>query len=413
VKKTDWRCGKIRQINFRTGIILPVIPLIIGFLFFFVMPPVSTADTGSVPTVKKLRVSEFPKFSDDLAYHLLAEAARGSLAYYRKLPAEKPIGFGGRTFSADHLRRSMERFLWAIDNSPPPEVLEAYLCAFYDVYAYQQANEIHPVLFTGYYEPMLTGSRHRTGRFQYPVYARPDDLVVLGAENAAKNDGIGRYAGNALVPYYTRRQISAIGPSEFRAAVIAWVDDPVDLFFLHIQGSGKIRLENSDIINVHYRISNGHPYKSIGKYLIDKNKLSKENVSMQTIRAYLTAHPAEADEIFNYNPRYVFFETMVQGPVGCFNIELTPGRSLALDREISPAGALVFVAAQKPECDASGKIDRWTRFSRFFLNQDTGSAIKGPGRADIFWGSGDYAVLAAGHLQHPGTLYFMVLKPDK
>jgi membrane-bound lytic murein transglycosylase A len=291
-------------------------------------------------------------------------------------------------------------------------VLKAHLCAFYDVYAYHHGDEIYPVLFTGYYEPLLLGCPRRTGRFQYPVYARPDDLVVVDTGTGAKNGGIGRYAGSTLVPYYTREQITAMEPSEFKADVIAWVDDPVALFFLHVQGSGKIRLENNDIINVHYLISNGHPYKSIGKYLIDRNKLSKETVSMQSIREYLNAHPAGADKIFNYNARYVFFETTAREPVGCYDIELTPGRSVALDRETSPAGALVFVEAQKPECGPSGKIDQWIKFSRFFLNQDTGSAIKGPGRADIFWGNGDYAELAAGYMQHPGRLYFLVLKPE-
>lgn len=133
---------------------------------------------------------------------------------------------------------------------------------------------------------------------------------------------------------------------------------------------------------------------------------------MQSIREYLNAHPEERNEIFNYNPRYIFFETVEKGPVGCFNIELTPGRSIALDRRTAPAGALVFVQTQKPELDASGKISQWARFSRFFLNQDTGSAIQGSERADIFWGNGHYAELAAGYMKHPGNLYFLVLKPD-
>ena len=412
MKKKYRRILRIPQSHCKILIVPLLIICIVGFFLSFNAPTVSGADNGTMPTVKKLRVGDFPGFSDDLDYHLLGEAVRRSLGYYQKLPAEKPIRFGDRRFSAGHLRRTMARFLAAIESQPPPAVLEAFICAFFDVYAYYNEEGVHPVLFTGYYEPMLRGSRQRTGRFHYPVYARPDDLVTLGPDHAAKNDGIGRYAGNTFVPYYSRRQITVMEPSDFRAPVIAWVDDPVALFFLHIQGSGKIRLESNDIINVHYRITNGHPYKSIGKYLIDKKKLSKEAVSMQTIQAYLNAHPAEMDAILNYNPRYVFFDVAARGAVGCFDIELTPGRSLALDREISPAAALIFVETQKPECDASGSIEGWTRFSRFFLNQDTGSAIKGPGRADIFWGNGGYAELAAGHLQHPGTLYFLVLKPD-
>jgi len=207
-----------------------------------------------------------------------------------------------------------------------------------------------------------------------------------------------------------------MGISGINASVITWVNDPVALFFLQIQGSGKIRLEDGchekvRTINVHYNISNGHPYKSIGKYLIDNKKLSKETVSMQSIREYLNTHPDEVDDIFNYNPRYIFFEIVEKGPVGCFNLELIPGRSVALDRQIAPAGALVFTQTEKPEVNTAGKIQTWVRFSRFLLNQDTGSAIKGPGRADIFWGNGPYAELAAGYMKHPGQVYYLVLKP--
>jgi membrane-bound lytic murein transglycosylase A len=197
----------------------------------------------------------------------------------------------------------------------------------------------------------------------------------------------------------------------FPAPVIAWVNDPVALFFLQIQGSGKIRFQDGETINVHYLISNGHPYQSIGKTLIDMGKLVKEKVSMQSIRKYLEDHPNEQEAIFNTNPRYVFFETTEKEPVGCYGIELTPGRALALDRSAFPAGALAFVQAEKPVVGDAGDIIAWTAFSRFFLNQDTGSAIKGPGRADIFWGNGSYAELAAGYLKHPGRLFFLVLKP--
>jgi membrane-bound lytic murein transglycosylase A len=267
-------------------------------------------------------------------------------------------------------------------------------------------------LFTGYYEPLLYGSLKQTDTFRYPVYSRPDDLVTYDRSGGGKKRvDIGRKEGNNVVPYYTRQQIEEMGSAGMNAFPIAWVNDPVALFFLHIQGSGKISLESGQMINVHYQISNGHPYKSIGKYLIDKKKLSKETVSMQSIREYLNTHPDEVDDIFNYNPRYIFFENVEKGPLGCFNIELTPGRSLALDRQIAPAGALVFIRTEKPEVDLSGKIQTWKRFSRFLLNQDTGSAIKGPGRADIFWGSGPYAELAAGYMKHPGNLYYLVLKP--
>lgn len=344
------------------------------------------------PQYERIPVLKYPVFEDDLNYKDLEKCISGSIAYYNKLPSSRTISLGTDTFSVGHLIRSLKRFLAFIKKKPTHEELRSFIARHYQVYAFVDSDKPVNVLFTGYYEPLLHGSLSRSSRFKYPVYPQPDDL---------KPD----------VPYYSRRQIEETDVLAGNVSPIAWVDDPVALFFLHIQGSGKISLQNGDTLNVHYQISNNHPYKSIGKYLIDKKKILKKYISMQSIRAYLKSHPKEAQEIFNYNPRYIFFETVDAGATGCFDIELTSGRSLAMDRRITPAGALAFIQAQKPVVDASGEIQSWTQFSRFVLNQDTGSAIKGPGRADIFWGSGTYAELAAGHMKHLGQLYFLVLKP--
>jgi membrane-bound lytic murein transglycosylase A len=391
---------------------------ILAVIFFICLkssaPAESSSESSSQPVLKVVPVSECPSFEDDLDFGHLTEAISGSIAYYQKLPSSKLFSFGKDRFSADRLTRSLKRFLAFIEKKPSKKELSAFIDQYYHVYAYMKNGAVNDVLFTGYYEPLLHGSLEQTEAFRYPVYSRPDDLVTFSSSDSsaghAEKTEIGRNDGNTIVPYYTRQQIEEKGFTGINASPIAWVNDPVALFFLQIQGSGKISLESGQIINVHYQISNGHPYKSIGKYLIDQKKLSKENVSMQSIREYLNAHPDEVDEIFNYNPRYIFFETIEKGPLGCFNIELTPGRSVALDRSAAPAGALVFVQAQKPKLDTSGKISSWVRFSRFLLNQDTGSAIKGPGRADIFWGNGPYAELAAGYMKHPGQLYYLVLK---
>lgn len=394
---------------------------VVGAVFFFCLAPEATAKSSSEssppPVLKVVPVSERPSFGDDLDFANLKESISGSIAYYQKLPPEKLFSFGSDTFAAAHLIRSLERFLGFIEKKPSQKELNAFIDQHYQVYAYMQNSQVKSVLFTGYYEPLLYGSIKQTDVFRYPVYSRPEDLVTYDRSGGGKGKAdVGRKEGKNVVPYYTRQQIEEMGTTGMNATPIAWVNDPVSLFFLQIQGSGKISLENGRhekvrTINVHYQISNGHPYKSIGKYLIDKKKLSRETVSMQSIREYLNTHPDEVDDIFNYNPRYIFFETVEKGPVGCFNIELTSGRSVALDRQIAPAGALVFIQTQKPEVDSSGKIQIWKRFSRFLLNQDTGSAIKGPGRADIFWGSGPYAELAAGYMKHPGLLYYLVLKP--
>ncbi len=403
----------IRKAFSKQTVFLSVIVAVFLFGLSTKTPAKSPSKHLSQPVFKVVPASVRPSFEDDLDFENLKESILGSIAYYQKLPSEKQFLFGKDPFTATHLIRSLNRFLTFIEKKPSQKELNTFIDQHYHVYAVMQNSQVKSVLFTGYYEPMLYGSLNRTETFRYPVYSRPKDLVTF--DQSGKGNGkaeVGRDTGNGIVPYYTRQQIEERGVSGMNVSSIAWVNDPVALFFLQIQGSGKISLENGHMIKVHYQISNGHPYKSIGKYLIDKNKLSKETVSMQSIREYLNTHPDEVEDIFNYNPRYIFFETVGKGPVGCFNIELTPGRSVALDRQAAPAGALVFIQTEKPEVDSSGKIQSWNKFSRFLLNQDTGSAIKGPGRADIFWGNGNYAELAAGYMKHPGQLYFLVLKPE-
>jgi membrane-bound lytic murein transglycosylase A len=147
--------------------------------------------------------------------------------------------------------------------------------------------------------------------------------------------------------------------------------------------------------------------------LIDENKITVEEMSMQKIRAYLNAHPEEMESVLNHNPSYIFFKIEFDGPLGNINVRLTPGRSIALDRKIFPPAALAYINTKKPLIDSAGNITGWSDFSRFALNQDTGGAITGPGRADLFWGNGNYAEIAAGHLKYPGKLHFLILKPDK
>jgi membrane-bound lytic murein transglycosylase A len=215
------------------------------------------------------------------------------------------------------------------------------------------------------------------------------------------------------LPYYDRRQIEKDELLEGRAPVLAWLKDPVDLFFLQIQGSGRIFLDDGSVLNVHYDSTNGKPYRSIGKLLIDEGKIPKSEMSMQQIRSYLRNHPEERDTILFHNPSYVFFKLEPDGPIGYLQVKLTPGRSIAVDYRLFPLPALAYIEAEKPLVGGDGEIIRWERFSRFAVSQDTGGAIRGPARSDLFWGNGTYAEIAAGHMQHEGQLYFLVLKPDK
>jgi membrane-bound lytic murein transglycosylase A len=166
------------------------------------------------------------------------------------------------------------------------------------------------------------------------------------------------------------------------------------------------------VLNLGYDTSNGRPYRSIGQLLIEEGKIRREEMSMQRIRAYLNENPDEIRRVLSHNPSYIFFKVTPDGPLGSLNVKLTPGRSIALDRALFPPAALSFVETRKPMIDGQGRIAAWLECRRFTLNQDTGGAIKGPGRADLFWGSGHEAEIAAGHLKHPGTLYFLVRQPD-
>ncbi|MGD9236219.1 MAG: MltA domain-containing protein, partial [Desulfobacterales bacterium] len=319
-------------------------------------------------------------------------------------------------YDAVYLKKSLQHFLDFIQTRPSDKELEKFIRTHYIVYQSIGRDQKGEVLFTGYYEPHLRGRLDKNAEYPYPIYALPTDLMKIDlspfSEKYKGQSIVGRYTDQTVVPYFDRREIEEENALVGRAEALAWVKDPVDVFFLQIQGSGKIFLDTGEVINVHYHGSNGRPYRSIGKLLIEDQKIPREEMSMQRIRSYLQAHPEEMASVFNYNPSYVFFKIEPEGPLGSINVLLTPGRSVALDRRIFPHAALVFIQTQKPVLNSAGQIDRWVDFRRFVLNQDTGGAIRGPGRADLFWGNGPYAEMAAGHMAHVGELYFLILKPE-
>ena len=393
---------------------------IIVFALAFILVIFGCAKVSKKPdkdnAMEEISSWSYPNFSDDLSYDGLEHSISKSLTYLNKIPADREFVFGQDRYTADHMIVSMQQFLEFIQGQPSTEELNAFIQANYRVYRSVGRDGWGEVLYTGYYEPHLRGSLIRTEEYQYPIYTKPDDLITIDLSlfNEKYNGQriIGRFTEETVVPYHERSEIDTDGALEGKAEVLAWVSDPVDVFFLQIQGSGKVYLDNGEVINVHYHTTNGQPYRSIGKLLIDEDKITVEEMSMQKIREYLHDHPEEMDGVFNYNPSYVFFKIEPEGPLGNINVKLTPGRSIALDRFLFPPGALTYIQSEKPMVDSSGQIHSWQPFSRFALNQDTGGAIRGPGRADLFWGNGPYAEIAAGHMKHIGELYFLVLKPE-
>jgi membrane-bound lytic murein transglycosylase A len=359
----------------------------------------------------------YPDFTDDLEFDGLEYSILKSMDYLQKVPADRMYQFGPDRYDAAHLMQSLQQFLDFIRTNPSSRDLEKFIRSNYLVYQSVGRDQEGEVLFTGYYEPHLNGRLQQDDEFRFPIYGLPTDLMKIDLSDFdEKYDGqsiVGRCTGQTVVPYHDRREIDEENVLADKAEPLAWIKDPVDAFFLQIQGSGKIFLDTGEVINVHYNGSNGRPYRSIGKLLIESQKIPQEEMSMQKIRSYLHEHPEEMAPVLNYNPSYVFFKLEPEGPLGYLNVLLTPGRSLALDRRIFPPAALAFIQTKKPVVDSTGRIDSWEDCSRFVLNQDTGGAIKGPGRADLFWGSGPYAEIAAGHLAHTGKLFFLILKPDK
>jgi len=260
-------------------------------------------------------------------------------------------------------------------------------------------------LITGYYEPILNGSRKQRGRFRFPVYGVPDDLLRIElADVYPELKGLrlrGRLVGRRVVPYYTRGEIDAGNAP--KAKVLCWVDDPIALFFLHVQGSGRIRLTDGTLLRVGYADQNGHPYRSIGKRLVELGELSAEQVSLQSIRAWAAAHPARVPALLASNPSYVFFRILPDGlpaPLGALGVPLTGGYSLAVDRRVIPLGAPVYLVTRWP-----GEA---RPLNRLMMAQDTGGAIKGVIRADLFWGSGAEAGSLAGRMKERGSLWLLL-----
>jgi membrane-bound lytic murein transglycosylase A len=266
-------------------------------------------------------------------------------------------------------------------------------------------------LFTGYYEPLLHGSRRFGGAYTVPLYGAPDDLirVDLGRfkPELAGQAITGRVDGSQFVPYFARAEIDA-GALEGRGLELVWVDDPVAKFFLQIQGSGQIQLDDGARIRVGYAGQNGHQYHAIGRDLVALGAMPLEEVSLQSIRDWLIAHPEQADAIMARNGSYVFFDERpdldpADGPIGAQGVPLTAGRSLAVDKRYIPLGAPVWLEATAPWPEGDGP------FRRLLVAQDTGGAIKGPVRGDVFWGTGDRAEAIAGRMRSQGR--YVVLLP--
>lgn len=263
--------------------------------------------------------------------------------------------------------------------------------------------------FTGYYEALMRGARKKGGAYQWPIYRRPPELVMVHLDDWHQRANPRRVAGmvkaGRLHPYYTRKQI-ADGALAGRGLELFWVTDPVDAFFAQIQGSGIVELPGGKRVRVGYAGKNGHTYTAIGRVLIARGELTPAEMSMQAIRSWLDDHPGQVHELLNQNEAFVFFEAESRpGAIGAQSVVLTPERSVAIDPRYIPLSAPLFVVTEVPDPDAPERFLPWRKL---VIAQDTGGAIRGPTRGDLFFGAGERAFAMAGRLKSIGRTYLLL-----
>ncbi|MEK6201710.1 MAG: MltA domain-containing protein [Desulfobulbaceae bacterium] len=356
--------------------------------------------------------TQIPSLRDDMDHKSLITAATRHLQYLRKLSPDTVVRLGKETCSRDCLLDSMETFLEILKKKPNPTELDLAIRQDFNLYqaAGRDKGQKGEMLITGYYEPLLEGSLSRNSPYIHPLYAPPDSLIsyrdpATGKKITGRHDASGKKA-----PFWTRAEIEE--KNLLAGSELVYLKDPVDAFVLHVQGSGKIRFRDGSLRAIQFAATNGLEYKSIGKLLVDEKKMSREEATMPTIRHYLEQNPDEQKRILHHNPRYVFFQwnEKKESPTGSLGLPLTAGRSIAIDPGTLPTGVMAYLVSQKPLLDREGQILSWEPMQRFVLPQDAGAAIKGAGRADLFWGNGQYAEIAAGTMKEQGQLYFLIKK---
>jgi membrane-bound lytic murein transglycosylase A len=392
-----------------------------GLLAGCVPPQTEGPAAGHGPVEHALRLvptpfDKVPGWRDDN----LAEALAAFLTNCRALasmPAEQPLGGQGEAQA-----HGGAAVLWrpACDAAKAvPTGDEAAARAFFE--ANFEANAVTDVganaapdraegLFTGYFDPEVAGSRSPGGKYKVPLLGRPGDLIQVDlgdfVDDLKGRAVVGRVQDNHLVPYYDRQQIEG-GALARRRLELLWLADPVDAYFLQVQGSGRVDLPDGKVVRVTYAGQNGRRSVLIGKVLLDRGDIPRDQISMQSIRAWLDAHPDQIAEVLGQNPSYVFFREANdlrpdQGPPGALGVPLTPGRSVAVDRDFLPLGAPVFVDTTDPVTNQP-----WRRLA---FAQDVGGAIRGPVRTDIFFGWGRDAEDRAGRMRKPGHEFLLLPK---
>lgn len=376
-------------------------------LFWLPTPPVSL--------IEQVPIEQLPDFEDLKDKKGLQKAISASLEYLEGRKDEEQIPWGNESITIGTLEKTLKAFSRLLDQNLNQEDFQKEIRRLFIAYRVtgdvKEKGPAGHVLVTGYFQPELKASLRADEEFSYPIYETPPDLIRIALHDfdssLPRKTLYGRVSGQSLIPYYTRADID--NSKKLKGAdVLVWLQSPVDGLMLHIQGSGILGFQDGSRRYIHYASSNGHPYHSIGRWLIDKGLLRKDQADWQDIRAWAQENPEEFRKAFAANPRYIFFRWEKEGPIGTLGEVLTPMRSVALDHKIYPPGALCFLQVPMP---VSQPIHGGARiFHGFVCNQDTGSAIMGPHRLDLYCGEGDEAGYLAGRLKAPGSLYLLLLR---
>lgn len=363
-----------------------------------------TAPEPDYLTLTPVSYAELPGWSDDTLQGFVGALNRSCRVFMAQNP-DRPVGPNGRFGRAADWAGVCNQAA-ALPENISGAPLRTFLQQAFTPLAARNGRRDQGK-FTGYYEPELRGSLRQQGVYQVALLRAPNDLVSvnLGEFNLQwRGQRIaGRVKDGKLRPLQARAEITA-GALDAENLELLYVDDPVDAFFLHIQGSGRVRLDDGRVIRLGYAGQNGHPYVAIGKTLVQSGAIRREDISMQSIRAWLAAHPTERDAVLAGNPSYVFFRVLeggdpALGPPGAQNVPLTPGRSLAVDPDFHALGVPVWLDSVTPDGDV---------LQRLMVAQDTGGAIRGPVRGDVFWGFGEQAAENAGRMNSAGRMYILL-----
>ena len=383
---------------------------------------VSTRPAEAVPMYPAAPES-LPVFSDGDDLKPLLKAALLNRAYFQGLKSGSPAYvFGDRKITPKELSDSNEEFIKILEISPTAQDFDLLIKERFDVFQMAGRDSTGTVVFSSYYEPTLEASLKRTAVYKYPIYAKPDDLISINLEDFnEKFRGeklTGRLKNGALVPYIDREQIDFEGALEGKGLELAWFKDRADIMDLHIEGSGRLALPDGRVIKANFASTNSLKFKGWLTALIEAGALPREGLSHEKGKQYLLEHPKEERAIMSANRRYTFFKLEQpadpeEGPAGTYGLPLTGWRSIAIDNNLVPMGTIAFMRVAMPDVDAEGTLLGRKEDSRFVFCQDTGGAIKGPGRVDFFAGNGKKARTFAFKLWDPGQLYLLVLKEKK